>query len=125
MQISGQRVVDLTAVLVATFGVALGIAAVPLRAQTVSDSARADSVRRARQDSAGRARAVALAPVTVTALGAALAPARVPYSVSQRQASEAARLVTPLSLEEPLRGIAGVQLDNRNNIALGERLTIR
>ena len=125
MQISAQRIVSLTAIVVATFGVALSVAAPALHAQTASDSARADSIRLARQDSSVRARAVALAPVTVTALGAALAPAKVPYSVSLRQASEAARLVTPLSLEEPLRGIAGVQLDNRNNIALGERLTIR
>jgi iron complex outermembrane receptor protein len=125
LRIQGLGASSLTAVFVATFGVTLCIAGVPLRAQTASDSARADSIRLARQDSAGRTRAVALAPVKVTALGAALAPTRVPYAISQRQVSEAARLVTPLSLEEPLRGIAGVQLDNRNNIALGERLTIR
>ena len=109
-------------------------AAVGLTAQQpAGGSANADSVRvapddsvsRARTDSARRARAVSLAPVTVSAFGAALATSRVPYSIATRQASEASRLITPLSLEEPLRGIAGVQLDNRNNIALGERLTIR
>ena len=125
MRISTQREISLTASRIAAIGVALSIVASPLRAQTASDSTPTDSVQRVRQDSAGRARAVALAPVKVTALGAALAPTRVPYAISLRQASEASRLVTPLSLEEPLRGIAGVQLDNRNNIALGERLTIR
>ena len=84
---------------------------------TASDSVAADS--------ASRARAISLAPVQVTAFGSVLAPSRVPYAVALRTVGEAATLVTPLSIEEPLRGIAGVQLDNRHNIALGERLTIR
>ena len=126
MRISGDNAINFAAACVTAASVALTMAGAALPAQTVAtDNVRADSARLARHDSVGRARAVALAPVKVTALGAALAPARVPYSVSLREASEAARLVTPLSLEEPLRGIAGVQLDNRNNIALGERLTIR
>ena len=111
---------------VTLFTVASIIVASAASAQTPDTaSAHADSIRRATSDSARHARAVSLAPVTVTALGAALAPSRVPYSVATRQASPAAQLIMPLSLEEPLRGIAGVQLDNRNNIALGERLTIR
>ena len=126
MRISGHETISRVAVDIMVAGVVLAMVAARLPAQTVAtDSARADSVRIARLDSVGRARAVALAPVQVTALGAALAPTRVPYAVTMRPAGEAGRLVTPLSLEEPLRGIAGVQLDNRNNIALGERLTIR
>jgi iron complex outermembrane receptor protein len=97
-----------------------------LTAQTqVPDSAKADTTRRASDDSLAQRRAVALAPVRVTAFGASLNAARVPYSVSITRPSEATRAVPPLSLEEPLRGIAGLQLDNRNNIALGERLSIR
>lgn len=102
------------------------LAARALTAQTqVPDSGRADSTRGAPADSLGQRRPVALAPVRVTAFGASLDAARVPYSVSVTRPSAAARAVPPLSLEEPLRGIAGLQLDNRNNIALGERLSIR
>ena len=97
-----------------------------LLAQTqMPDSAHADSVARPAGDTLRQRRAVALAPVRVTALGASLSASRVPYSIAVSRPSDASRAVPPLSLEEPLRGIAGVQLDNRNNIALGERLSIR
>ena len=89
-----------------------------LEAQATSaDSARADSVR--------RARATTLAPVRVTALGGSLAPNRVPYAVAVQGTAPAARLTAPLAVDEPLRGIPGVAVDNRYNIALGERITIR
>ena len=61
----------------------------------------------------------------VTALGGSLPPGRVPYAVAVQGASEAARLKAPLAIDEPLRGIPGVAVDNRYNIALGERITIR
>lgn len=86
-----------------------------LGAQAPIDSTRADS---------SRTRAV-LAPVTVTAAGPALALPRVPFAISIREPRGAERAVVPISLEEPLRGIAGLQLDNRHNIALGERISIR
>ena len=84
---------------------------------TPSDSARADSLR--------RARATTLAPVRVTALGGSMAPNRVPYAVAVQGSAPAARLTAPLAVDEPLRGIPGVAVDNRYNIALGERITIR
>lgn len=89
--------------------------AAALGAQTPADSARADSA---------RTRAV-LAPVTVTAAGPALALPRVPFAISIREPGGTARTVVPLSLEEPMRGIPGLQLDNRHNIALGERISVR
>ncbi|NUO65232.1 MAG: TonB-dependent receptor [Gemmatimonadaceae bacterium] len=95
----------------------------PAAAQTTAaDSIRADSVR---ADSVRRARPTTLAPVRVTALGGSLAPGRVPYAVAVQGASAAAELKAPLAIDEPLRGIPGLAVDNRYNIALGERITIR
>lgn len=92
------------------------IASAPaLGAQSPGDSTRADSARRA----------AVLTPVTVTVTGPALALARVPYAISIREPGLTDRVAPPLSLEEPLRGIAGLQLDNRHNLALGERISIR
>ena len=91
------------------------------RAQLPADSVRRDS---ARADSAHRAPA-ALAPVRVTALGGSLSPARVPYAVTRVVPADAARLRAPLALDDALRGVPGLAVDNRYNIALGERITIR
>ena len=87
-----------------------------------ADSVRADS---ARADSLRRARPTTLAPVRITALGGSLAPNRVPYAVAVTGAAPASRLTAPLAVDEPLRGIPGVAVANRYNIALGERITIR
>lgn len=89
--------------------------AAALGAQSPADSSRTDSA---------RTRAV-LAPVTVTAAVPALALPRVPFAISIREPRGTERAVVPISLEEPLRGIAGLQLDNRHNVALGERISIR
>jgi len=86
------------------------------RARSAADSARADSIRRA---------PTALAPVRVTALGGSLSAARVPYAVSIAVPADAARLRAPLALDDALRGVPGLAVDNRYNIALGERITIR
>lgn len=86
------------------------------RQRSTSDSARADSARRA---------PTALAPVRVTALGGSLSAARVPYAVSLAIPADAARLRAPLALDDALRGVPGLAVDNRYNIALGERITIR
>lgn len=89
-----------------------------------ADSVRADSARAARDSAAGRP-ATALAPVRVTALGGSLSPARVPYAVSLSVPNDASRVRAPIALDEALRGMPGLAVDNRYNIALGERITIR
>lgn len=87
------------------------------------DSLRTDTLR---NDSLPRARAAAtLAPVTVTALGGTLPLARVPFSVSLRTPPPGARLALPTAVDEALRGIPGLAVDDRANIALGERIAIR
>src|SRR5690242_6659140 len=63
---------------------ALLVGARALVAQT-PDSVRADTTRRTEVDSLARRRAVSLAPVRVTAFGAPMSPARVPYSIAVRQ----------------------------------------
>jgi len=90
------------------------------RGQSSADSGRRDSTR---SDSARAP--TALAPVRVTALGGSLSPARVPYAVTIIAPAEAARLRAPLALDDALRGVPGLAVDNRYNIALGERITIR
>jgi iron complex outermembrane recepter protein len=69
--------------------------------------------------------AIPLAPVTVTVLRAPFSMAEVPYSVSVKTREEIQRGKPGLSVEEALRVIPGVQVENRFNYALGERITIR
>lgn len=86
----------------------------------------ADSIRKDSTATGAATRApTALAPVRVTALGGSLSPARVPYAVSLVAPADAARLRAPLALDDALRGVPGLAVDNRYNIALGERITIR
>lgn len=72
-----------------------------------------------------RAAPAALPAVRVTALGGSLAPSRVPYAVTVVVPADAARLRAPLALDDALRSVPGLAVDNRYNIALGERITIR
>jgi iron complex outermembrane receptor protein len=78
---------------------------------------RPDSVR---ADSAAR-----LPAVVTTVLRAPLPVVRAPYAVSTvtREAAQTAR--AGLAVDEALRGVPGVQVDNRFNAALGERISIR
>ena len=66
-----------------------------------------------------------LAPVTVTALGGSLPIARVPFSISLRTPDPGANLTLPTAIDEALRGVPGLAVDDRANIALGERVSIR
>ena len=95
------------------------------RAQLPGDSARAPSATDSARADSARQPATTLAPVRVTALGGSLSAARVPYAVSLAVPADAARLRAPLALDDALRGIPGLAVDNRYNIALGERITIR
>lgn len=82
-----------------------------------SQTPRADSVR---ADSAAR-----LAPIVVRALRAATSGEAAPWAVTVRERDAIDRSRAGLALDEPLRGIPGVQVDNRNNWALGERISMR
>jgi iron complex outermembrane receptor protein len=91
--------------------------AAPLAAQ----ASRADSA--ARADSARRA--ATLAPVVTTVLRTALDPARAPFAVSATTRVEVQGARPGLALDEALRGVPGIQADNRYNAALGEKLSVR
>lgn len=69
--------------------------------------------------------ATVLAPVRVAASRIAGEQAAAPYARSVRTAEELRRGTPALALDEALRGIPGVQVDNRFNYALGERISIR
>lgn len=68
---------------------------------------------------------VALQGVTVTILRNPLPLAKIPYAVSVAQGPDLASAHPGLALDEALRAIPGVQVDNRYNYALGERISIR
>ena len=88
-------------------------------AQVRPDSAARDSLRR---DST---RAVTLRPVTITVLQTPFDLARAPYAVSQLGVREIQAGRPGLNLAEALVGVPGVQVDNRYNYALGERISVR
>ena len=83
------------------------------RAQSPSDTARAarDTVR--------------LSPTVVTVLRTSIELARAPYAVGISTREEIQRGKPGLALDEALAGIPGVQVDNRFNYALGERISVR
>lgn len=105
----------------APLGVALAIttalASAPRAAVQAQAPAPADTVRR---DSAA-----VLPPVTVEVSRIAGSRAAAPYAVSVRTAATLPSGTPATALDEALRTIPGVQVDNRFNYALGERISIR
>ena len=78
------------------------------------------------RDSAARAdSARAIAPVVVTVLRAPLALSRAPFAISATPPGDAKQARPGLAMDEALRAIPGVQVDNRYNYALGERISVR
>lgn len=69
--------------------------------------------------------AVPIAPVIVTVLRTPFALTAAPYSVAVNGETQIQRGKPGLGLDEALRGIPGVQVDNRHNYSLGERISIR
>lgn len=63
--------------------------------------------------------------VTVTVLRTPIPLSRSPYAVSVVENGAVAASAPGLALDEALRAIPGVQVDNRHNYALGERISIR
>lgn len=71
-------------------------------------------------DSAAR-----LAAVRVGASRIAGSPALAPYALTVRTAASIPQGTPALALDDVLRAIPGIQVDNRFNFALGERISIR
>ena len=68
---------------------------------------------------------VPLPPITVDALRAAVPLARLPIAATLLDSARTRDAGSGFALDAPLRGVPGVQLDDRHNQALGERLSIR
>jgi iron complex outermembrane receptor protein len=66
-----------------------------------------------------------LAPTTVTVVRTTMDVSEAPYAIGIATRDEIQRGRPGLALDEALAGIAGVQVDNRFNYALGERISIR
>jgi iron complex outermembrane receptor protein len=66
-----------------------------------------------------------LAPTVVTVLRTTIELSRAPFAVGVADRDQIQRGKPGLALDEALAGIAGVQVDNRFNYALGERISIR
>jgi iron complex outermembrane recepter protein len=69
--------------------------------------------------------AVPVAGVTVTVLRTPIPLSRAPYAVSVVEAGSLSPGAPGLGLDEALRAVPGVQVDNRYNYALGERISVR
>ncbi|HEX7120618.1 MAG TPA: TonB-dependent receptor [Longimicrobiales bacterium] len=74
---------------------------------------------------ADTAAVLALDSLTVTVLRTPTRLADAPYAVEALTRDAADRARPALGLDEAFRGVAGVQVDNRYNFALGERVSIR
>jgi iron complex outermembrane receptor protein len=68
---------------------------------------------------------VPLDSLVVTVLRTPFDAIRAPYAVAVVRSGEIQRAKPGLALDEALRGVPGVQVDNRYNYALGERISIR
>lgn len=79
----------------------------------------------AAQDTTTRRDTARLAPTVVTVTRIPVELARAPFAVGVTNRDEIQRGKPGLALDEALVGIAGVQVDNRFNYALGERISIR
>jgi iron complex outermembrane receptor protein len=80
----------------------------------------------AQVDSVGQRTDTARLPATiVTVLRVPIEQSRAPFAIAVAFAEQIQRGKPGLSLDEALTGIAGVQVDNRYNYALGERISIR
>ena len=69
--------------------------------------------------------AISIDSLTVTVLRGSDAINQTPYAISIRDQAELQLGNTGLSLEEALQGLPGVQVQNRYNYAVGERISIR
>jgi iron complex outermembrane receptor protein len=82
------------------------------------------AVAQGQQDSTARDTA-RLSPTTVTVLRTSVQLERAPFAVSVATKEQIQRGKPGFALDEALAGVPGVQVDNRFNYALGERISIR
>jgi len=82
-------------------------------------------VAQVRDSVAARDSARRLLPVTVTAAPIAGAAGTAPYALSVRTTAQLPAGTAALALDDAFRAIPGVQIDNRFNFALGERISVR
>lgn len=68
---------------------------------------------------------IPLRGVSVTVLRTPLEISRAPYAVTIKASDNITRAKPEIGLDEAFRGVTGVQVDNRFNYALGERISIR
>lgn len=73
----------------------------------------------------GDTAAVLIDTLRVTVLRTPFVAERAPYAVTVVGADEIRRARPGFALDEALAGVPGVQVDNRYNLALGERISIR
>jgi len=92
----------------------LAAASAPARGQTPAGA-----------DSASRDSAYALEPVRVTVLRTPFDLSRAPFAISVLGAAELQRGRPGFNLAEALVAVPGVQVENRYNYALGERISVR
>jgi iron complex outermembrane receptor protein len=84
------------------------------------------SVLNAQSDTTRQQRDTAyLEPTVVTVLRTTIELSRAPFAIGVADREQIQRGKPGLALDEALTGIAGVQVDNRFNYALGERISIR
>jgi iron complex outermembrane receptor protein len=70
-------------------------------------------------------RTARLDTVAVRVLNAPISAARAPYAVTAVDERAGLRTTPGMALDEALGGVPGVQVDNRFNYALGERISVR
>jgi len=83
------------------------------------------AARLAAQDTTAARDTAVLVPTVVTVTRVPLELSRAPFAVSVAGRTEIQRGRPGFALDEALAGIPGVQVDNRFNYALGERISIR
>lgn len=79
----------------------------------------------AQQDTLAQRDTARLAPTIVTVTRTPLDAARVPFALGVVGRDEIQRGRPGLALDEALSRVPGVQVDNRFNYALGERISVR
>src|SRR5437868_6664325 len=96
-----------------------------LLAAVLAGSPLAAQPRRVTRDTTSTDSARAIAPVVVTVLRAPLAISRAPFAVAATPPNDVQQARPGLAMDEVLRAVPGVQVDNRFNWALGERISVR
>ena len=101
------------------------VAVAPILAGFTALAAPLEAQQPTRADSARRDSAQALEPVRVTVLRTPFDLSRAPFAISVLGPAQLQRARPGFNLAEALVAVPGVQVDNRYNYALGERISVR